>query len=125
MRVRLEIVEENAGGPTCSTKDRRTFARRTVDRLRDEFGDRLDVVWQEPQPETCTLPATYVGGQLVHRGGYLPWEILRPVVASALAVEEGVQALTREAVAALEELGLEAEDWQQGLLSWLERQREE
>ncbi|GAB4252925.1 MAG: hypothetical protein Kow00122_10750 [Thermoleophilia bacterium] len=123
MPVQLRVVEEEAEGRTCSAADRHTFAKRTLGRLREEFGDRLEIVWEQPSPEVCTLPAIFLGDQVVHRGGYLPWEILRPVVAHALALEEGVQDLTDEAVHALEELGLEAEDWQQGFLQWLGRQQ--
>lgn len=119
MVVVIEILERRVTGVGCSTLDRRTFRRRTLARLLEEFGDRLHVVWDEPEPSVPTLPTIIVGGRLVHEGGYLPWEVARPVVAHALAVETGVEEFRAGAVAELAASGIDAEDWQNGLLAWL------
>lgn len=119
MVVVIEILEKRVAEGGCSTLDRRTFRRRTLGRLLEEFGDRLHVVWDEPPPSTPTLPTIIVGGLLIHEGGYLPWEIARPIVARALAVEEGVEEFRAGAAAELASRGIDAEDWQNGMLAWL------
>ncbi|MHB1343600.1 MAG: hypothetical protein ACYCX3_04520 [Thermoleophilia bacterium] len=119
MVVVMEVLEKRVADGGCSTLDRRTFKRRTLGRLLEEFGDRLHVVWEEPPPSTPTLPTIIVGGRLIHEGGYLPWEIARPIVARALAVEEGVEEFRAGATAELASLGIDAEDWQNGMLEWL------
>jgi hypothetical protein len=96
-----------------------TFKRRTLRRLTEEFGDRLEVRWEQPGPAACTLPVLLVDGEPVHSGGYLPWEVLRPIVGHALALRLGVGELTDEAAAELRHFGLGAADWQDGLLTWL------
>lgn len=117
LEIRERLVEE--GG--CSATDRRTFRRRTLGRLEEEFGERLEVVWEEPSPSVPTLPTIIVGGRVIHEGGYLPWEIVRPIVAHALAVEAGVEEFREAASAQLASLGIDADDWQAGMLAWLDR----
>lgn len=121
MVVVIEILERRVGGVGCSPLDRRTFRRRTLARLLDEFGDRLHVVWEEPPPAVSTLPTIVVGGRVVHEGGYLPWEVAQPIVAHALAVEAGVEEFRTGAAAELASCGIEADDWQDGMLEWLDR----
>ena len=118
----LEIQEQlDARG--CSSSDRRVFRNRTLARLKDEFGERLVVRWDEPAGyDTRTSPTLLIAGQVVHRGGYLPWEVLRPMVAYAFALEDGVAECEGEAAEHLRRLCLPAADWQDGLLSWLARQ---
>ncbi|MHB0980687.1 MAG: hypothetical protein ACYC5Q_11590 [Thermoleophilia bacterium] len=119
MVVVIEILEKRVAGGGCSTLDRRTFRRRTLGRLLDEFGDRLHVVWEEPSPAIPTLPTIIVGGRVIHEGGYLPWEVARPIVAHALAVEESVEEFRAGAAAELASHGIDAADWQNGMLTWL------
>jgi hypothetical protein len=119
MVVVIEVLEKRVTGVGCSAMDRRTFRRRTLARLMDEFGDRLHVVWDEPLPGVSTLPTIVIGGRVVHEGGYLPWEIVRPMVAHAMAVEEGVEEFRAGALAELASCGIEAEEWQDGMLEWL------
>jgi hypothetical protein len=116
----MEVTERRAARG-CSSSDRRNFRARTIPRLQDEFGDSLTVIWSEPPRAARTLPSFFLNGQPVHSGGYLPWEILRPMVAWALALEIGMEELVREAAQALSEKGIEAEDWQAGFLEWLRR----
>ena len=119
--VVLEVVER----PTvrgCSAADRRTFRNRTIPRLLEEFSPTLEVVWKEPPADTCTAPTIFLAGELLHAGGYMPWEILRPAVGWALALQQGLDDLTHEAEVSLANLGIEAVDWQDGLLAWLRRQ---
>lgn len=118
----FEIQEQSdAGG--CSSSDRRVFRTRTLVRLNDEFGERLVVRWDEPQGyDTRTIPTLLIAGHVVHRGGYLPWEIVRPMVAYELALEDGVAEFEGEAAEQLRRLGLPAADWQDGLLTWLARE---
>lgn len=119
MVVVLEVLEKRVAGPGCSMLDRRTFRRRTLGRLLEEFGDKLHVVWEEPSAAVATVPTIIVGGRVIHEGGYLPWEIVQPIVAHALAVEAGVEEFRAGAAAELASYGIEAEDWQNGLLEWL------
>ena len=118
-RVILEVREQPAERGGCGYLDRTRFGRRTLPRLSEEFGDRLVITWQQPGPEACTLPLLLLDGVPVHKGGYLPWEVLRPMVAHALALHAGVDELAREAAAELRRLDLSATDWQEGLLVWL------
>jgi hypothetical protein len=120
----LEIREIPTTGAGCSPMDRRVFRQRTLQRLAEEFGDDLQVEWDEPGSDQHTLPTLVLGGQVLHIGGYMVWEILRPIVASALALEEGVREMEGEAREALDRSGIEADDWQEGLLTWLGRQGE-
>ena len=122
-RVMLEIREVPTPGSGCSPMDRRTFRRRTVARLQEEFGPLVEVRWTEPARAAHTLPTIMIQGDTVHTGGYLPWEILRPMVASALALELGVCEFNDEAVRRLKAEGLPCEDWQEGLLRWLDREQ--
>lgn len=119
MVVVIEVLEKRVAGVGCSTLDRRTFRRRTLGRLLEEFGDRLHVVWEEPSPAIPTLPTIIVGGRVIHEGGYLPWEVARPIVAHALAVEEGVEEFRAGAAVELASHGIDPADWQNGMLTWL------
>ena len=123
--VVLEVLESPVPEGGCSAMDRRTFRRRTIPRLLEEFGDRLQVVWEEPPRSTHTLPTTVIAGKPIHSGGYLPWEIIRPIVAYALAVEGELEEFRDSAARQLADLGIDAEDWQTGLLEWLERRRDD
>jgi hypothetical protein len=123
-RRQSEVVLEVVERPTqrgCSETDRRTFRQRTIPRLLEEFAPGLTVVWKEPAPGTCTAPSTFISGQLIQAGGYIPWEILRPAVAWALALQGGMDEFVQEAEASLAAEGIEAADWQEGLLAWLRR----
>lgn len=122
--VVLEVLERRAQRG-CSQMDRRTFRKRALGRLKEEFGSALEVVWEEPPPDKCTLPVLFLNGRVIHSGGYLPWEVLRPAVAWALALEIGVDQLAKEGSRALREAGIEAADWQDGLLEWLRRREED
>lgn len=120
--VVLEVVER----PTtrgCSAADRRTFRNRTIPRLLEEFAPSLEVVWKEPPASACTAPTIFLAGELVHAGGYIPWEILRPAVGWALALQNGLLDLEREAEVSMAAQGIEAADWQEGLLAWLRRKQ--
>lgn len=119
----VEIHETPTEGPGCSVRDRRILGRRTIPRLQEEFGALIEVRWTEPARTACTLPAIVIAGQTVHEGGYLPWETLRPMVAHALALESGVCAFGEDAVRELRAEGVVCEDWQDGLLRWLEREQ--
>jgi hypothetical protein len=125
MAIVLEVREKPVEAGGCSQLDRRTFRRRTLGRLAEEFGDRLEVIWEEPPASAPTLPTIIVAGRVIHEGGYLPWEIVRPIVAHALAVEAGVQEFEESTKAQLSMLGIDAEDWQQGLLEWLARDEDD
>jgi hypothetical protein len=116
-------IQEQFDARGCSSSDRRVFRNRTLARLKEEFEERLIVRWDEPAGyDTRTSPTLLIAGQIVHRGGYLPWEVLRPMVAYALALEEGVAECEGEAAEQLRRLSLPAADWQDGLLTWLARQ---
>ena len=92
-------------------------------RLKEEFGDRLVVRWDEPVGyDTRSSPTLLIAGQVAHRGGYLPWEVLRPMVAYAFALEDGVAEFGVEAKEQLRRLGFPAAEWQDGLLTWLLRE---
>ena len=125
MAIVLEVRERRVATGGCSQTDRRTFRKRTLGRLAEEFGDRLEVVWEEPAASTPTLPTILVAGRVIHEGGYLPWEIVRPIVAHALAVESGVEEFEEGARNQLSTLGIDAEDWQEGLLRWLARDQDD
>jgi hypothetical protein len=120
--VVLEVLEEATPTKGCSSEDRRLFRRRTVPRLQEEFGACLHLEWAEPAPTSRTLPRFVLAGRTVHSGGYLPWEILRPMVAYALALEIGVGELSRDAAHLMASRGLDPCDWQDGLLCWLGRE---
>ncbi len=116
-------IQERSDARGCSSGDRRVFRDRTLVRLKEEFGERLIVEWDEPVGhDTRTSPTLLIAGQVVHRGGYLPWEVLRPVVAYAFALEDGVAEFEDEAREELHRLGFPAADWQDGLLTWLSRE---
>jgi len=113
-------IQEQADARGCSSSDRRVFRDRTLARLNEEFGERLVVRWNEPTGHhTRTSPTLLLDGRVVHRGGYLPWEVVRPIIAHALALEHGVTEFEDEAAEQLRRLGLPAADWQDGLLTWL------
>lgn len=115
-------IQEQLDARGCSSSDRRVFRNRTLVRLKEEFGERLVVWWNEPVGhDTRTSPTLLIAGRVAHQGGYLPWEIVRPMVAYALALEDGVAEFEGEAAEQLRGLGLPAVDWQDGLLTWLER----
>lgn len=115
-------IQEQLDARGCSSSDRRVFRNRTLARLKEEFGERLIVRWDEPAGhDTRTSPTLLIAGHVAHRGGYLPWEILRPMVAFALALEDGVAEFEAEAAEQLRRLGLPAAEWQDGLLTWLAR----
>jgi|GEM_PF-3049273 len=115
-------IREQPDARGCSSSDRRVFRTRTLPRLKEEFGERLVVRWTEPAGyDTRSSPTLLIGGQVVHQGGYLPWEIVRPMVAYAFALEDGVAEFEGEAAEHLRRLGLPAGDWQDGLLAWLTR----
>ncbi len=117
----LEIIEETSS-EGCSWLDRRTFRLRTIAGLKEEFGERLTVKWDEPQGAAArSLPTIILDARVIHRGGYLPWEVLRPVVGHALAVEDAVADCEREAAELALREGLLACDWQEGLLEWIGR----
>ena len=124
-RVVLEVRERPVQRGGCGHLDRTRFGRRTLPRLTEEFGDSLEVRWEQPGPDACTLPVLLLDGIAVHSGGYLPWEVLRPMVGHALALHQGVIELTDEAAADLQRLELSAADWQEGLLTWLSRRSQD
>jgi len=116
-------IQERSDARGCSSSDRRVFRDRTLVRLKEEFGERLIVEWDEPvDHDTRTSPTLLIAGQVVHRGGYLPWEVLRFMVAYAFALEDGVAEFENEAKEELRRLGFSAADWQDGLLAWLLRE---
>jgi hypothetical protein len=120
-RVVLEVRERPADRGGCGHLDRTRFGRRTLRRLADEFGETLVVHWEQPEPGACTRPLLLLDGVPVHSGGYLPWEVLRPMVGHALALHLGVAELTDEATAETRHLDVAAVDWQEGLLTWATR----
>jgi len=113
--VVLEIVEHPTEGG-CEELDRRVFERRALGRIKEEFGDQIEVRWRRPGKDETTRPATFCNGCLVHDGGYLVWEVLRPVVAHALALEIGAEELVREAEREMSQAGMAGCSWQEGLL---------
>ena len=119
LSVTLEVRERPVERGGCGHLDRTWFRRRTLRRLTDEFGEHLEVRWEQPDPAACTLPSLLLDGEPFHTGGYLPWEVLRPIVGHALALHLGVGELTDEAAVDLRRLDLSAADWQEGLLAWL------
>lgn len=115
-------IQEQVDARGCSSSDRRIFRNRTLVRLNEEFGERLVVRWDEPTGHhTRTCPTLLIAGQVVHRGGYLPWEVVRPMIGYALALENGVVEFEDEAAEQLRSLGLPVADWQDGLLTWITR----
>lgn len=118
----LSVIQEQSDARGCSSSDRCIFRNRTLVRLKEEFGERFVVRWDEPKGhDTRSSPTLFIAGNVVHRGGYLPWEVVRPMVACALALEDGVAEFEGEAAEELRRLGLPPADWQDGLLTWLAR----
>jgi hypothetical protein len=118
-RVTLEVREQPVERDGCGQLDRIRFRRRTLRRLAEEFGDRLEVRWEQPDPADSTSPVLLVDGEPVHSGGYLPWEVLRPIIGYALALRLGVGELIDEAAAEVRRLDLGGVEWQEGFLAWL------
>ncbi|GAB4243388.1 MAG: hypothetical protein Kow00129_02520 [Thermoleophilia bacterium] len=113
-------VEERPSPQGCTETDRRWF-RRGIRRLEEEFGAQIEVRWEPAETTACTRPVIWLNGERLYEGGFLPWETLRPAVARALALELAVLQDHLEARDVLRRYGLEAEDWQDGLLTWIHR----
>jgi hypothetical protein len=125
LRVTLEILEVPVAVSGYPENWRCQFRRETVQTLREEFGDHLILLWEQPVGEALTAPLILIDGHEMWVGRYPPARVLRSSLASLLALKTAGAFLAAEAAADLQRLQSTFTSWQDGLLEWAVRRGED